>query len=111
MMFSGLEPNEEKHKTYLNVEPNTGMTLRIHNRIQVNFILSFMKIKKENNFQLNTVLYNLDTLAEDMPSYWNQTTQGIDVLEKLNYFSTFPFLWLDLTASIDKVKILKRTDN
>ena len=51
MMFSGLEPNEEKHKTYLNVEPNTGMTLRIHNRIQVNiFILSFMKIKKENNF-------------------------------------------------------------
>jgi len=85
MMFSGLEPNEEKHKTYLNVEPNTGMTLRIHNRIQ-----------------LNTVLYNLDTLAENMPSYWNPTTQGIDVLEKLNYFSTFPFLWLDLTASIDK---------
>ena len=34
-MFSGLQPDEEKHKTYLDVEPNTGMTLRIHNRIQV----------------------------------------------------------------------------
>jgi len=24
-----------------------------------------------------------------------------DVLKNLNYFPTFPFLWLDLTASID----------
>ena len=28
----------------------------------------------------------------------------LDVLKNLNYFPTFPFLWLDLTASIDMVK-------
>ena len=50
----------------------------------------------------------METLEEEMPSYWNPDTQGIDVLEKLNYFSTFPFLWLDLTASIDKVKLIDK---
>ena len=55
--------------------------------------------------QLNTVLYNLETLAEELPSYWNPDTQGIDVLEKLNYFSTFPFLWLDMSVTTENVSI------
>jgi len=83
--FNGLEPDVEKHRTYLNVEPYTGMTVDIHNRIQ-----------------LNTVLYNWESLG---------ITGDFDVLKKLNFFSTFPFLWLDLTASItnapDQVDKLK----
>ena len=102
-MFEGLQPDAETHKTFLNVEPYTGMTLNIHNRIQVeneeiqnlNLIRSIL--------QLNTVLYNKDSL--DIKGEFK-------VLENLNYFSTFPFLWLDLTASVTNVssKIPKQKD-
>ena len=34
-MFDGLEPVVEDHRTFFDVEPNTGMTLKIHTRIQV----------------------------------------------------------------------------
>ena len=34
-MFDGLEPVVEDHRTFLDVEPHTGMTLKIHTRIQV----------------------------------------------------------------------------
>ena len=33
--FTGLKPEAEKHRLYLNVEPNTGMSLNLHSRIQV----------------------------------------------------------------------------
>ena len=33
--FTGLNPDPEKHRLYLNVEPRTGMTLKLHSRIQV----------------------------------------------------------------------------
>uniref|UniRef100_A0A672G0K8 Platelet glycoprotein 4 n=1 Tax=Salarias fasciatus TaxID=181472 RepID=A0A672G0K8_SALFA len=34
----GLSPNEEHHSTYLDVEPNTGFTLKFAKRIQVNMM-------------------------------------------------------------------------
>ena len=33
--FNGLNPDPEKHRLFLNVEPHTGMTLKLHSRIQV----------------------------------------------------------------------------
>jgi len=33
--FDGVEPDPEKHITYLNIEPTTGMSLQAHKRIQV----------------------------------------------------------------------------
>ena len=33
--FSGLNPDPEKHRFYLNVEPITGMSLKLHSRFQV----------------------------------------------------------------------------
>ena len=33
--FTGLNPDPEKHRFYLNVEPDTGMTLKLHSRFQV----------------------------------------------------------------------------
>ncbi|KAF6301544.1 CD36 molecule [Rhinolophus ferrumequinum] len=35
----GLNPNEEEHKTYLDVEPITGFTLRFAKRLQVNILV------------------------------------------------------------------------
>ena len=49
-MFEGLEPVVEDHRTYFDVEPNTGMTLKIHTRIQVK------SFGKEN--QNNTLIFN-----------------------------------------------------
>lgn len=36
---SGLNPNKEEHQTYLDVEPNTGVTFRAHKRIQISMPL------------------------------------------------------------------------
>ena len=36
--FTGLNPEAEKHRLYLNVEPHTGMTLKLHSRIQVSLV-------------------------------------------------------------------------
>ena len=35
----GLNPNKEEHETYLDVEPNTGVTFRAHKRIQISMPL------------------------------------------------------------------------
>ena len=48
-MFDGLEPVVEDHRTFLDVEPYTGMTLKIHTRIQV---LSFGKENLNNVYSL-----------------------------------------------------------
>ncbi|TKS90638.1 Platelet glycoprotein 4 [Collichthys lucidus] len=37
-MVMGLNPSEEHHFTYLDVEPTTGFTLRFAKRIQVNMM-------------------------------------------------------------------------
>ena len=42
-MFDGLEPVVENHRTFFDVEPHTGMTLKIHTRIQV---LSFVQNRR-----------------------------------------------------------------
>ena len=35
LYFEGLNPNPDLHRMFLNVEPLTGMTLKLHSRIQV----------------------------------------------------------------------------
>uniref|UniRef100_A0A8C5W394 Platelet glycoprotein 4 n=1 Tax=Microcebus murinus TaxID=30608 RepID=A0A8C5W394_MICMU len=37
--IEGLNPNEEEHRTYLDVEPITGFTLRFAKRLQVNMLV------------------------------------------------------------------------
>uniref|UniRef100_A0A5F5Q2W7 Platelet glycoprotein 4 n=1 Tax=Equus caballus TaxID=9796 RepID=A0A5F5Q2W7_HORSE len=37
--FEGLNPNEEEHSTYLDVEPITGFTLQFAKRLQVNILV------------------------------------------------------------------------
>ena len=33
--IDGLHPDHEKHKTFLNIEPYSGVSFRVHKRIQV----------------------------------------------------------------------------
>ncbi|XP_020840135.1 platelet glycoprotein 4 [Phascolarctos cinereus] len=41
--IDGLNPNEEEHRTYLDVEPVTGFTLRFAKRLQVNILVKPVK--------------------------------------------------------------------
>uniref|UniRef100_A0A4X2L726 Platelet glycoprotein 4 n=1 Tax=Vombatus ursinus TaxID=29139 RepID=A0A4X2L726_VOMUR len=41
--IDGLNPNEEEHRTYLDVEPITGFTLRFAKRLQVNILVKPVK--------------------------------------------------------------------
>lgn len=83
--FTGLSPNSEKHKNYLNVEPNTGMTVNLHQRIQ-----------------LNTPLPSQELLPGG---------KTMKMLETVKAITAFPVVWLDQGADIeddpDMVKHLK----
>merc|ERR1712059_1307 len=78
--FTGLAPDAEKHKLFLNVEPYTGQTLRMHSKIQ-----------------LNVPLLNSADLA--IPKYG--ITFDIPTLNSVPSIPAFPVLWIDLGADID----------
>jgi len=71
--FTGLNPDPEKHRLYLNVEPHTGMTLKLHSRIQ-----------------LNVPLINSANLEVPIP-----------LLENVRDIPNFPVLWIDLGADVE----------
>jgi len=71
--FTGLNPDPEKHRFYLNVEPNTGMTLKLHSRIQ-----------------LNVPLINSQHLSEGLP-----------FLDNVQDIPNFPVLWIDFGLDVE----------
>merc|ERR1719239_113435 len=71
--FTGLNPDPEKHRFYLNVEPITGMSLKLHSR-----------------FQLNVPLINSQHLAEALP-----------FLDNVQDIPHFPVLWIDIGADVE----------
>jgi len=71
--FTGLQPEAEKHRLYLNVEPHTGMTLKLHSRIQ-----------------LNVPLINSASLTNEIP-----------FLANVPNIPNFPFVWIDLGADVE----------
>jgi len=88
--FDGLQPSKDLHETYLNVEPRTGMSVKLHSRIQ-----------------LNTPLYGPDELPS---TPWSGQSE-LDILQSVKSFNAFPVVWIDQGADIedngDMVKHLK----
>jgi len=78
--FEGLQPDPEAHRTFLNVEPNTGMTLRLHSRIQ-----------------LNTPVYN----NKDTGLGTGVLSTNLTILQNIATVPAFPILWIDEGADID----------
>lgn len=55
--LEGLNPNEEEHKTYLDVEPITGFTLQFAKRLQVNILVKpAKKIEALKNLKHNYIV-------------------------------------------------------
>jgi len=81
--FAGLVPDLSKHETFLNVEPNTGMTVKLHSRVQINTPV-------HGNADMPTPVY---------PPNAEQTR--LDILQELKSVTAFPVLWLDQGADIE----------
>jgi len=81
--FTGLNPDPEKHRLYLNVEPRTGMTLKLHSRIQ-----------------LNVPLINAETLKWHESSF-NKFEDTIPFLANVPDIPNFPVVWIDLGADVE----------
>lgn len=55
--IEGLNPNEEEHRTYLDVEPITGFTLQFAKRLQVNILVKpARKIEALKNLKRNYIV-------------------------------------------------------
>lgn len=55
--IEGLNPNEEEHRTFLDVEPITGFTLQFAKRLQVNILVKpAKKIEALKNLKRNYIV-------------------------------------------------------
>uniref|UniRef100_A0A3Q1J632 Platelet glycoprotein 4 n=1 Tax=Anabas testudineus TaxID=64144 RepID=A0A3Q1J632_ANATE len=76
----GLNPNEEHHNTFLDVEPTTGFTLRFAKRIQVNMMYGPSKVITYVAFHLLKCLTaTLDDETADM--FKRELTSRIQMLD------------------------------
>lgn len=48
-----LTPTKEEHATFIDIEPNTGLTMQGHKRLQLNFAIS--------SFSIKNILLNVNT--------------------------------------------------
>jgi len=77
MAIEGLNPNEEEHKTLLQIEPNSGTVLYAMRRIQMNLEMKSVKRIPETE--------NLPTII--LPLIWLNESAKLpdDIIEKLNW--------------------------
>ncbi|XP_057614733.1 platelet glycoprotein 4 [Chionomys nivalis] len=85
--IEGLSPNEEEHRTYLDVEPITGFTLQFAKRLQVNILVKpAKKIEALKNLKRNYIvpilwLNETGTIGDEKAEMFrNQVTGKINLL-------------------------------
>ncbi|XP_060886076.1 platelet glycoprotein 4 [Labrus mixtus] len=86
----GLNPSEEHHVTYMDVEPTTGFTLRFAKRIQVNMMYGPSKVitvlKKVKDYTIFPVVWLNETAAlddETADMFKKELISRIDMLETI----------------------------
>ncbi|XP_049892723.1 platelet glycoprotein 4 [Epinephelus moara] len=83
----GLNPSEEHHATYLDVEPTTGFTLRFAKRIQVNMMYGPSKVitvlKKVKDYTIFPVVWLNETAAVDDPTAERFKTELVSRIQML----------------------------
>lgn len=85
--IEGLNPNEEEHSTYLDVEPITGFTLQFAKRLQINILVKPSKkietLKRLNRNYIVPVLWLNETGTigdEKAEMFKNKVTGKINLL-------------------------------
>uniref|UniRef100_A0A8C3YUJ6 Platelet glycoprotein 4 n=1 Tax=Catagonus wagneri TaxID=51154 RepID=A0A8C3YUJ6_9CETA len=85
--IEGLNPNEEEHSTYLDVEPITGFTLRFAQRLQINLlvkparIIEALRNLKQNYMVPILWLNETGTIGDEKANMFrNQVTEKINLL-------------------------------
>eukprot|EP00088_Acartia_fossae_P044583 TRINITY_DN4740_c0_g1_i3.p1 TRINITY_DN4740_c0_g1~~TRINITY_DN4740_c0_g1_i3.p1 ORF type:complete len:556 (-),score=84.27 TRINITY_DN4740_c0_g1_i3:103-1743(-) len=86
--INGMNPDESKHKTFLNIEPMTGVALDAHKRIQVNVPL----------MQNDQLTYFKNVKSAIFPVVWvdEGASIGGDELKELKKQLVTPFLGVDI---------------
>ncbi|XP_033470488.2 platelet glycoprotein 4 [Epinephelus lanceolatus] len=83
----GLNPSEEHHATYLDVEPTTGFTLRFAKRIQVNMMYGPSKVitvlKKVKDYTIFPVVWLNETAVVDDPTAERFKTELVSRIQML----------------------------
>lgn len=90
--IEGLNPNEEEHRTYLDVEPITGFTLQFAKRLQVNILVKpARKIEALKNLKRNYIvpilwLNETGTIGDEKAEMFRRQVIGkinlLDLVEK-----------------------------
>nr|XP_048289497.1 platelet glycoprotein 4 [Myodes glareolus]XP_048289498.1 platelet glycoprotein 4 [Myodes glareolus]XP_048289499.1 platelet glycoprotein 4 [Myodes glareolus]XP_048289500.1 platelet glycoprotein 4 [Myodes glareolus]XP_048289501.1 platelet glycoprotein 4 [Myodes glareolus]XP_048289502.1 platelet glycoprotein 4 [Myodes glareolus]XP_048289503.1 platelet glycoprotein 4 [Myodes glareolus]XP_048289504.1 platelet glycoprotein 4 [Myodes glareolus] len=90
--IEGLNPNEEEHRTYLDVEPITGFTLQFAKRLQVNILVKpARKIEALKNLKRNYIvpilwLNETGTIGDEKAAMFRRQVIGkinlLDLVEK-----------------------------
>lgn len=85
--IEGLNPNQEEHSTYLDVEPITGFTLRFAQRLQINLlvkparIIEALKNLKQNYIVPVLWLNETGTISDEKAEMFRkQVTEKINLL-------------------------------
>jgi len=88
--IDGINPDREKHVTYLNLEPMTGMPLQAHKRIQAN-----VPIRHSSYFD---VMENQQEKMTAFPLLWVDEGADIDddLLKEAKSMLVTPFLAVDI---------------
>uniref|UniRef100_A0A665VMK1 Platelet glycoprotein 4 n=1 Tax=Echeneis naucrates TaxID=173247 RepID=A0A665VMK1_ECHNA len=88
----GLNPNEEQHETFLDVEPLTGFTLRFAKRIQINMMYGPSKtvtiLKKVKDYTIFPVVWMNETAMlddEKADVFKERLVSRIQMLETIQY--------------------------
>lgn len=91
--IEGLNPNEEEHRTYLDVEPITGFTLQFAKRLQVNILVKpARKIEALKNLKRNYIvpilwLNETGTIGDEKAEMFRRQVIGkinlLDLVEKV----------------------------
>ncbi|XP_012371949.1 platelet glycoprotein 4 [Octodon degus] len=80
--IEGLNPNDEEHRTYLDVEPITGFTLQFAKRLQVNILVKpARKIEALKNLKRNYIvpilwLNETGTIGDEKAAMFRQQVTG-----------------------------------
>ena len=86
---SGLSPDRSRHELFIDIEPTTGVTVAVHNRVQINFKLERAEIVYFNEIPpvlYLPILYSDESVTLSQELY-DQLASSLDMIDLAYSFS------------------------
>jgi len=91
--FDGVQPDREKHITFLNIEPTTGMSLQAHKRIQVSVPVAYSKYFQDLQKFVDKAVWPVVWVDEGADA----TQENIDMVKSM---LVTPFIMVDVGTGL-----------